>query len=286
MTNLATTPHAAAPTTRSRARFIDVIASEWMKLWSLRSTFWVLLLSALGAIVVNLNAAYADYRNYPDYDAVTRAAFTPAWAAWDAFTSIAATLVILAMSSVGAISVVGEYSTGQNRTSFAAVPARGAVVTAKIVVMTVVTTTFGAAVAGVSFWATQAILSGRHAGISLGEPGALRLVVGSALLAPLSALIGMALGALIRTTAATIVTATLLLLILPTAMNDNKYWAALLAHTLPRVAWGRLTEIQPGAGPATIASFPWTAGGAWTVYAAWAAASILVAVVSVQRRDQ
>jgi ABC-2 type transport system permease protein len=96
----------------------------------------------------------------------------------------------------------------------------------------------------------------------------------------------MALGALIRTTAATIVTATLGLVILPTAMNDDKLWAAMLAHTMPRVAWGRLTEREPGAGPYTVSPHPWTVSGAWTVYAVWAATSIPIAIVSVQRRDQ
>ncbi|WP_433788620.1 ABC transporter permease [Actinoplanes sp. CA-252034] len=286
MTDLATASRDAGRTTDPRPRFIDLIMSEWMKLWSLRSTFWVLLLSALGVVLANVNAAWADYRNFPLYSAETQAALTPGWAAWDAFTSIAATLVILAMSSVGAISIVGEYSTGQNRTTFAAVPARGGVMAAKIVVMAVVTTVFGALVAGLSFWASQAILSGRNAGISIGHPNALQLAIGSALLAPLAALIGMGLGSLIRTTAATIVTATLLLLILPTAMNDTKYWGAVLAHTMPRVAWGRLTEIEPGSGPASLTPYSWTAGGAWTVYAVWALVSILIAVVSVQRRDQ
>jgi ABC-2 type transport system permease protein len=286
MTDLATAPNNARQAADPSARFIDLIGAEWMKLWSLRSTFWVLLLTALGVVAANVNAAYADYRNFPDYDAITQATFAPGWAAWDAFTSIAATLVILAMSSIGAISIVGEYSTGMNRTTFAAVPARGSVIAAKIVVMGFVTTVFGALVASLSFWVTQAILAGRHAGISIGEPGALRLVAGSAALAPLSALIGMALGALIRTTAATIITVTLGLVILPMAMNDDKYWAAMLAHTMPRVAWGRLTELEPGSGPYTVSHYPWTAGGAWTVYAVWAATSILVAIISVQRRDQ
>ncbi|GAB1689687.1 ABC transporter permease [Krasilnikovia sp. M28-CT-15] len=261
MTELATARNATRQAAEPGARFIDLISAEWMKLWSLRSTVWVLLLSALGVVAANVNAAYADYRNFPDYDATTQAAFAPGWAAWDAFISLAATLVILAMSSLGAISIVGEYTSGLNRTTFAAVPSRGAVMTAKIVVIGFVTTVFGVLVASLSFWATQAILSGRHAGISIGEPGALRLVAGSALLAPLSALIGMGLGALIRTTAATLVTATLGLVILPMALNDDKYWAAVFAHTMPRVAWGRLTELEPGSGPATLSHYPWTVGG-------------------------
>ncbi|MET7420873.1 ABC transporter permease [Dactylosporangium sp. NPDC005555] len=286
MTSLTTTWHRARRTAEPRPRFTNLVRAEWTKLWSLRSTIWVLSGSGLAVVAANANGAYADYRNLPHYDAAAQAAFTPGWAAFDAFTSLAATLAILAMSCVGAISVVGEYSSGLIRTTFTAVPARGAVMAAKIVVVTGVTTVFGALVAGISFWVSQAILSGRHAGLSTAEPGALRLVVASALLAPLCTIIGMALGALIRTTAATIVTAILVLLVLPTAMNENRYWGAVLAHTLPRVAWGRLTEIQEGAGPSIVSPFPWSVGGAWTVYAAWAIASILITIISVQRRDQ
>jgi hypothetical protein len=43
-----------------------------------------------------------------------------------------------------------------------------------------------------SFGLTQAILSGQHGGVSLSHPGAWRVVVASALLAPLSALVGAA----------------------------------------------------------------------------------------------
>ncbi|MFD9471912.1 hypothetical protein [Streptomyces goshikiensis] len=32
--------------------------------------------------------------------------------------------------------------------------------------------------------------------------------------------------------------------------------------------------------------FPWTTGGAWTVYAVWALTTAVLAVTSAQRRDQ
>ncbi|MFF2023153.1 hypothetical protein ACFVW2_15315 [Streptomyces sp. NPDC058171] len=51
---------------------------------------------------------------------------------------------------------------------------------------TVVATVFGAVVAGVSFAVTQALFDRRDVGVSLGDPGALRVVVASVLLAPVA----------------------------------------------------------------------------------------------------
>ena len=130
---------------------------------------------------------------------------------------------------------------------------------------------------------TQGILAGVHAGVSISYPGALRLVAASALLAPLSALAGAALGAILRHSAAAAVGTVLLLLVLPLLLSSNRHWSALLAHTQPFPAWLRLTTVPyPQAGT----HFPWTAGGAWTVYGAWAVLSSAVAVAAVHRRDQ
>ncbi|MFF3686085.1 hypothetical protein [Streptomyces sp. NPDC002187] len=57
-------------------------------------------------------------------------------------------VLILATGSIGALTVVGEYSTGQIRTTFAAVPARRSVVAAKVAVVTAVMLVHCAVVAG------------------------------------------------------------------------------------------------------------------------------------------
>jgi hypothetical protein len=152
---------------------------------------------------------------------------------------------------------------------------------AKALVLAAVTTLFGALVAGASFALTQAILNGRDAGVSLGHPGAFRVVLASALLAPVCALTGLALGAVIRHTATTMIAAVGVLLVLPIVLTDGRYWSALAGHTLPYRAWLRLAD----AGN-TPTDFPWTNTGAWIVYAAWPLAATLLAVAIVHRRDQ
>lgn len=264
-----------------RARFRDLVASEWLKLWSLRSTGWSLLLGTLAVAAFNVGAAWDHWRYWYAYDEAARAAFvTDGMALGDAFTGNAATVLVLWCAAMGAVAVVGEYGSGQVRTTFAAVPARGALVSARALVLAGVYTGFGAVVAGGSFWATQAVLSLRGVGVPLGHPGAVRLVMASALLAPVSALAGMALGALLRRGAAAVVGAVVVLLVLPMVLSEERRPTAVLAHATPFRAWHRL------AGDGAVGPYPWTTGGAWLAYGAWAAASVLVTVVVVRRRDQ
>ncbi|MFC9392860.1 ABC transporter permease [Streptomyces sp. NPDC057027] len=266
-----------------RARFRDLVGSEWLKLWSLRSTGWSLLLGALAVVAFNFGTAWDHYRYWLQYDEAGRAEFVAnGMALWDAFTYNAALVLILASAAMGVVAVVGEYGSGLIRTTFTAVPARGSLMAAKVLVVAVVQALFGAVVAFGSFWSTQAVLSARDIGLPLTHPGALRIVVASALLAPVCALAGMAVGALLRKSAVSIVGAFVLLLLLPAVLTERRHLSAVLAHATPLHAWQRLGD----AGPAVQEPFPWSAGGAWLVFALWALGGAVVTVLAVRRRDQ
>ncbi|MFF8815536.1 ABC transporter permease subunit [Streptomyces pactum] len=265
-----------------RARFRDLVAAEWLKHRSLRSTWIAYGVTALAVIGFNTGIAYDTYSHWTLQVSKDRASFaSDGIALQQAFSANAALLMALAIGAIGALTIIGEYSTGTIRTTFAAVPSRRSVMAAKAVVVTVVTTVFGTFVAGVSFTVTQAILDGRDAGVSIGDPGAFRVVLASALLAPVCALVGLALGAVIRHTASTMITSVVVTLVLPLVFTDGRHWSAVVRHTLPYPAWLRLVEVGD---PPTL--FPWTTGGAWTVYAVWACAACAIAITSVHRRDQ
>jgi hypothetical protein len=273
----------ARPAAEPRARFRDLLAAEWLRLWSLRSTAGSLLLSGLAVIALNAGAAY-DHRHYWHEQHLAPAEFiAKGLPLLDAFTTNAGIIMMIAAGTIGSLVITGEYRTGLIRTTFAAVPARRSVMAAKTAVLTAVMTAFGALVAAISFGVTQAILAGLHAGVSIGYPGALRVVVASALLAPLSALVGAALGAVLRHSAAAAISTVMILLVLPLVVSGNRHWSALLAHALPYPAWLRLVAV-PYSPAGTL--FPWTAAGAWTVFAVWALLAPVVAVAGVQRRDQ
>jgi ABC-2 type transport system permease protein len=280
MTAVTTTP--AVTAAEPRARFRDLGAAEWLKFWSLRSTPWSFVISALVILGLNAGAAY-EHVHYWHANRFAPATFiADGLPLLDAFTSNAAIAMIVAAGAIGTLAVTGEYGTGLIRTTFSAVPARRSVMAAKVSVIAAVTTGFGAVVAVASFGLTQAILSGQHAGVSLGHPGAWRVVVASALLAPLSALVGAAVGAIVRHSAAAVGTTIVILQAVPLLIHDNSHLPAVIAHALPFQAWNRLTAIP--FNPVAHA-YPWTITGAWTVFAVWGLVAAVLAVAAVQRRD-
>ncbi|MBC9712839.1 ABC transporter permease [Streptomyces sp. TRM66268-LWL] len=267
------------------ARFRHLLAAEWIKFWSLRSTYWVLGVGALTVVGINANSARSNADRLseqaaqppdglgPDpafaFDAMHTAFLDPAWQ-----------ILMIVACSVGAIAVFGEYTSGLVRTTFTAVPDRRGVILAKVAVVGAVTTAVGVVVAGASFGLTQAWLRD-HGGVSIADSGALRAVAASALLAPLSALIGMAIGAVVRHAAGSIVGAIVTLLLLPALFQGETYrWVAEIGNAMPLSAWEALTGTHWGPG-----KYPVSVTEAWVVFGAWALGAALTAVEAVRRRD-
>ncbi|MET8967027.1 ABC transporter permease [Streptomyces hydrogenans] len=267
------------PSPEAPPRFRHPLAAEWTKLWSLRSTPLLLGLGALVAISVNVNAARSNAERLAELPEEVRGMFDPLGTA---FVDPAWQLLMVVAACVGAIVVSGEYATGLAHTTFAAVPDRRAVVLAKAVVVTAVTLVLGAAVSLGSFGATQALLRD-HGGLSLADPGAARAVVGSALLAPVCALAGMAAGALVRHAAGSVVAAIGTLLLLPPLFQGETYrWVKEIGHLLPLTAWEAL--VRDPARP-VLEKYPVAVGEAWAVLGGWAVAGLVLAVLAVRHRD-
>jgi hypothetical protein len=270
--------------TGTPARFRDLLAAEWIKLRSLRSTRWTLPLVFLFVVGVSVNASLADHRNWPTYPEGRREMFRLYGPVRDAFPEAGYLLLILASATLGALTVVGEYQSGLIRATFAAVPARRAVVAAKAAVLAGVMLVLGTVTAATSFWVSQAILADRNAGWSIGEPGVLRAVVASAVLVPVCALVGMGLGALTRHAAGAVATATAVLVLAPMVVDSDEHrWIAELYNALPLAAWLRLIEVHPDV--LNPDPFPATVTGSWLVLAGWSLAATLAAVTVIHRRD-
>ncbi|MEV7617604.1 ABC transporter permease [Streptomyces sp. NPDC089799] len=270
MTTLASVAPAAGPP----ARFRDLLASEWIKMRSLRSTLWTTALTALFVIGSSAVATLADKaaRSGP-------ADFLP----YDAYPPAGYWTLILVAGSTGALTVASEYSSGLIRTTTVAVPARGSVVLAKAAVTAALWTVVGTVISIGSFLVSQAILSGRHAGVPLAHPGVFRALVASALLAPVCALIGLGLGVLLRHSAVTMVAGAFTLLMLPPMFSESDRWSAYINHAMVAAAWKRLVQNwEPGPGSS---GYTATVPGSWIVYALWPLVAVALAVLIVRRRD-
>jgi hypothetical protein len=185
-----------------------VATMEWLKLRSVRSTAWILLVFAAGMIgIAILGLSHLNWATMP---ASQRADFDPTN---DGFAGLA--IGQLAVGVLGALVITSEFSSGMIRATFAAVPRRRMLLTAKAAVLGAVTLVAGEILAFVSFAVGEAVLRSPAPHATLGQPGVLRAVLMAGAYPALIALIALGLGAIIRHTAGAISAVVGVLFVLP-----------------------------------------------------------------------
>jgi ABC-2 type transport system permease protein len=232
-------------------RFWHAARMEWIKLRSLRSTWWVLAVTVAGAVAiavavgVNTKDAAADLTN-------------------NALAGIS--LGLLLMGVLGVLVMTGEYSSGMIRATLAAIPNRPLVLAAKAAVFGVVALVAGEAAAFIAFFAGNAALPGTITGPALGQPGVLRAVVLSGAGFCLIGLLGLGLGAIIRHTPAAI--AVLVGGVYVLAQLVGAVANSVVGYLPISIVADSLGAVKPmGQGDVHILS-PWTGLGVLCLYAA------------------
>jgi ABC-2 type transport system permease protein len=258
------TTTAISSPSRSRYGFAQVTRMEWIKLRSLRSTWWTLALTAAGAVAiavtvgVNTKDAAADLTN-------------------NVLAGIS--LGLLLSGAVGVLAVTSEYSSGMIRATLAAVPNRPLVLAGKAVVVGAVTLAAGEGASMVAFLAGRAAMPASVPAPSLGQPGVLRAVLLGGAGFCLIGLIGLGLGAVIRHSGAAIA-------VLVGGVYLLGQFVALAAHAimpyLPiAIVANSLTVVRPAVEPVRFLS-PWAGLGVLSLYAA---VTLAVAAWLLARRD-
>ena len=115
--------------------------------------------------------------------------------------------------------ISGEFGNGLIRSLLTVVPRRLPMLWGKLAVFTgvVFLTMLFASLA--AFFVGQLLFSGQHLDASLSDPGALRAVVGAALYVTVAGMTALALGALLRNTAAAITTFVAVFFVIPPLTN-------------------------------------------------------------------
>lgn len=232
----------ALPPASGRAALGGVIASEFTKIRSVRSTYWTI------AALVVVSVGIATLIGF----GITSTIHNQPWqaAGTDATQAILTPFLFigqLIIAVIGAMVITSEYSTGMIRTSLTAMPRRGTVYLGKLIVITSSTLIVSVVTSFLAFFAGSLTLSGSGVGGSLfhnvivpagvnmspgkGGPGSqpnyqfvghltitpahvLTAIIGSALFVTVAALIAFGLGAIIRHTAGAITSAIGLLFVL------------------------------------------------------------------------
>ncbi|MEU5878739.1 ABC transporter permease subunit [Spirillospora sp. NPDC047279] len=217
-----------APGAAHRVTLPRVFRSELTKLWSLRSTWFVLagVSLALIGLAATFAAVYASDVEGGEVEPSTAAAIDTAF---DALHLGSLIIVVLGM-----MQMTGEYASGSITSSLTAVPRRLPLLWAKALAMTVVIAPVMLVVCLVSFLVSQAV-AGEH-GAGLGDEGALRAVLTGPLTVVALALVGLGLATVIRHTAGALTTYVGVMLVAP----------ALLALAVPEPVRDAVLPLHPG----------------------------------------
>ncbi|AXG82196.1 ABC transporter permease [Streptomyces paludis] len=278
-TTLSPVPGTAAPAAY-KVTGVRVLRSEWAKFWSLRSSWItlgvaVVLLVALGAI------ASATYSPGAAGDGGNGGPPGPGAGTQDAVSLalLGVTFASLAAGVLGVLLAAGEYSTGMIRSTLAAVPRRLPVLWSKAAVIGPVILVVTSAGALAAFALGTLGLRGEEIALSLGDSGVLRSLAGAGVYLALVAVLGVALGMLLRSSAGAIAVLVGVLLILPG-----------LASLLPDSLYDTINPYFPGnAGSAVYAlhqsSGALSPGAGLAVFAGWVALALAGAALRLVRTD-
>ncbi len=262
----------AAPDAIARVTQIRVLRSEWIKMRSLRSTTLTLFAAIIAMVVLAGVIGAATNARWNHEGFVEHLRFNPINRSLGGVN-----IAQLAVGVLGVLLISGEYATGMVRSTFSAVPRRLPVLWAKVGLYA---STIAVLMTGASF---AAFLVGQHFlathGTTLSAPHAVRAVIATAGYLTVIAVLAVALGFMIRSTAGGIATLFGLLLVLPgigqllpTSWQD---------HTLPYLPsnlGNAMYNVQPDPGSLS-------PGTALMVLMIWVVVFLVGAAVTLRVRD-
>ena len=260
---------------QGRQTILRSARSEWIKFWTLRST-WITSFIAIALTVLfgaGLAASLGQSEEYQDR-------------AMNLITS-GLTFGQIVVAVLGALIITGEYSSGQIRSSLAAVPRRGRLLLSKAVVLSVSAFLLGSVSIFLS-WAISKPFLGEHAG-SLTDSHYFGHIWGSGLVFVGIALMTLGIGFLLRSTAGaiTVVVSLLFVITIPLQLAASKWeWINKVMGCLPSTVSEAVSDpfqrtTEWGAQGVQFLSH----GQAVAVFAAWALVPLIIAWFVFSRRD-
>ncbi|MDF5753652.1 ABC transporter permease [Spongiactinospora sp. TRM90649] len=255
----------------------SVLAAEWLKLKSVRSTVTAL---ACGAAMVVVAGVYAYY----------------AGSAWDARDAVARAdmmvtppergflpLLQISLAVLGVLAISGEYATGMIRTSLTVVPGRGALLAAKAAVVSAVTLAAGCAVMLATYAVTRVVLGDRPMGFNGGSLlDDLPLLLASGLSVTVLALVGLGFATVSRSTVGGLAAVIGVLFVLPgfasflPAPWGERFMYLMPMTLVPQIAGEPIAPIVAGGLPPAVAL---------AALLAYAAVALGAGYLAITRRD-
>ncbi|MFI1102927.1 ABC transporter permease [Streptomyces melanogenes] len=246
--------------------FPAVLHAEWIKVRSLRSLVGSLTSVFLATVGLTILVCATLGRPEPDSTALVEPIL---------FSYYGLNFGQMAALTFGAIAMASEYKNGGIRVSLGAVPDRGLFYAAKLVVIAGLVFGVGLVTSLTSFLSGQALMDTGF-GVGIGDPGALRAVVGCAFYLALLSLLAAGLAALLRSVTGTMSVLVPMFLIAPFVVGDVSQGGS-AADFLPDRAGQQILLLHPE-GPL----------GAWSgmaVLMAWSGLVVGAGWWALRRRD-
>jgi ABC-2 type transport system permease protein len=303
LTTAADVKLSALPPASGRAGLRGVLASEFTKLRSVRSTYWTifaLVVVSVGIAAIAGAASASDLHNNPG----DKAGFDATQASLIGFFEFGQLIVAV----LGALVITTEYSTGMIRTSLTAMPRRGTVYAGKLLVFTAATLVFSVVTSFIAFFVGQSLLSGSGVAgslfhnvkvpldtIKVGQNAAtfagsvtvtpgmvLTAIIGSALFVTAVGLIAFGLGTIIRHTAGSITSAVGLMFVVPIIVQVlPSSWRDDIMRFFPDAA-GRVISLTVGQNDDP---HLWSAWPQFLVTVVWAVVLVGIGGYLFRKRD-
>lgn len=255
-----------------------LLAAEWTKIRSVRSTLWTLLVFVVVAIGFSALVAtviantWNNPGNHPNHVTLVT---DPTAVLFGAGFGLGQ----LAMCVLGVIVISSEYSTGAIRSSLLAVPRRIPMLTAKALIFALLDFVVSAVTVFAVFFITTAILRS-HVSITLSTTGVTRACIGGILYLTVLGLFSLAIGGLIRHTAGAIATVIALVLVVPPLISLIPGTIANHIHGyLPTIAGTLVAQTSEQSGDVLS---PWQGFG---VFCLWTAVLLGACGYLLMRRD-
>ncbi|TDW29968.1 ABC transporter permease [Cryobacterium psychrophilum] len=236
--------------------FVALIRSEWIKLWSVRSTVWSLSLVVVVSLGMAAVMAWATTLQLASMGGATDLSVLPA-ADQAGIVLQAATFGIffgqLIVAVLGVLVISGEYSTGMIKSTLTAVPRRLGALAAKGVVLFACTFVVGVVSTIGSFLVAAPMLAGQGLSVSLFDSAVILPLLGASLYLGLISVFALGIGTILRSAAGGIAAALGTLLLLPIVFSMiPAQWSTDVSPYLLSNAGSALfsttTTMEPGQG--------------------------------------
>jgi ABC-2 type transport system permease protein len=237
--------------------FPRIVKSEWIKLRSLRSTIWALIVTVV--VMVGFSVLIGFVAHNIAKPSTGGPGEGPPSAGMNNHEVVQLVntfgyhFAVLVVAVLGVLLITGEYGTGMIRSTMAAVPQRIPALIAKYLVVGVTTFVVSAVAIAISYLVTKPIL-GRdnlNAGLN-GET--LRVFLSCALLLAMISMFALAIGALMRHSAGAISTVLGILLLVPIILGilgNFVSWAGDIAKWMPDSLANRMIATTTDSGDLT-----------------------------------